>query len=184
MAKKSWEITLWAEAEHAGEHAFEGEYADAVVAAKALARRFESETERATTYYVTPTGLELESLPRGWSVDEENGWLVAAKTIADPLPQVAVRVFKGGGVVTVLERGLVDSPAVMAAIGKIVPKHLGSERSVSIDRVVACQAELSDILARLAARAYVRVVTCDDVDDVDGALAANERRWERRWERC
>lgn len=161
---RRWEITLWAEAEHVSDHEYEGDYAGALERAEDIVESYRGEGwTRPLEAQVRPAGVLFESVPTGWRIDEERGELRRREGApADPLPHVAVRAMEGGNVLTICERGLQRSRPAMQVIARVVPRHLGSERKVSLESVVACQRELEDDLARLAARRVI--VAIEDTD--------------------
>jgi len=164
--KRKWEITLWANGtEEAGVTQFEGTWAEADAEALERAATFEKETGRTCAYDVMPDDLLFQSAPNGWVVDEVSGELVWSRAPHeepfDPLPHLAVRAFKGGGVTIVFERGLPQSKRVMEVVGRVVKRHLGSAKQLTIDTVIACQRALEIDVGRLAAR---RLVTSSSKD--------------------
>lgn len=152
---RKWEIDVWMRGcEHESTLEVEGTYADALRAAEERCQDIRGDRDAVgeVDFDIRPADVLHESVPRGWRVDEERGELVPRSRIVDPLPHAAVRVWKGGNVSTILERGLQRSRPAVAVIARVVPKHLGSEKRLNEHAVEACRLELEDDLGRLAAR--------------------------------
>jgi hypothetical protein len=158
MAKQEWEITLWSEGELVDDtHTFTGDWRGALERAEDVVLEWRRGWTRPLEAEVRPAGVLFESLPNGWRIDEDLGWLVPLRDVVDPLPHAAVRVMKGGAVLAICEPGIPQVRHALDVVGQVVKAHLGSScRTVTMEVVVACQKQLEDDLGRLAARGRIR----------------------------